>query len=147
MTNPTRSKLNKIGGFLLLLAVLTACSSKSEADKLTKELRTVTSWVATAEMTGEAWTQGNVPTPYTKQTLSTAQKKLHKQTEAIAQLSYDPTQLNKIVEHLQRLESTVNRMSTSVEQQDRSAIAHQLQQLSKQEQTITVLASRAGEQP
>jgi uncharacterized metal-binding protein len=73
--------LNNIGSSLLLLTLMTACSGKSEADKLTKELQTVTSWAATAEMTGEAWIQGNVPTAYAKQTLSTAQKKLHKQTE------------------------------------------------------------------
>ncbi len=146
--------LNKIGGSLLLLTLLTACSGKSEADKLTKELQTVSSWAATAEMTGEAWMQGNVPTAYAKQTLSTAQKKLHKQTEAIARLSYDPTQLSRILEHLQLLESTVGQMSTAVEQKDRTALARldaditqQLQQLSSQKQSIKTLAKTAGGQP
>lgn len=144
--------MNKIGGSLLLLTVLTACSG-TEADKLTKELQTVSSWAATAEMTGEAWMQGNVPTAYAKQTLSTAQKKLHKQTETIAQLSYDPKQLSRILEHLQLLESTVAQMSTAVEQKDRTALARldaditqQLQQLSSQKQSIKTLAKTAGGQ-
>lgn len=146
MGNFTGLKLNKIAGSLLLLTVLSACSG-TEADKLTKELQTVTSWAATAEMTSEAWMQGNVPTAFAKQTLSTAQKKLHKQTETIAQLSYDPTRLSRILEHLQSLESTVGQISTAVEQEDRIAIAQQLQQLSIQQQTVIILANTAGKQP
>lgn len=146
MGNPTRLKLNKIAGSLLLLTVLTACSGKSEADKLTKELQTVTSWAATAEMTGEAWMQGNVPTTFAKQTLFSALQKLHKETETIAQLSYDPTQRRTILEHLQILESTVGQMSIAVEQEDRIAIANQLQQLSTQKQKIIILANTAGGQ-
>lgn len=145
--------LNKIGGSLLLLTLLTACSGKSEAD-ITKELQTVTSWAATAEMTGEAWIQGNVPTAYAKQTLSTAQKKLHKQTERLAHTSYDPRQRRTILELLGRLESTVAQMSTAVEQKDRTALAlldaditQQLQQLSSQKQSIKTLAKTAGGQP
>ncbi|MCU6566712.1 hypothetical protein, partial [Klebsiella pneumoniae] len=80
MANLTGLKLNKIGSSLLLLTVLSACSG-TEANKLTKELQTASSWAATVEMTSEAWIQGNVPTAFAKQTLSTAQKKLHKQTE------------------------------------------------------------------
>lgn len=146
MGNLTGLKLNKIAGSLLLLTVLTGCSG-TEADKLTKELQTVTSWAATAEMTSEAWMQGNVPTAFAKQTLSTAQKKLHKQTETIAQSSYDPAQRRTILEHLQSLESTVGQMSIAVEQEDRIAIAQQLQQLSIQEQTVIILANTAGKQP
>lgn len=131
----------------MLLTLLTACSSKSGADKLTKELQTVTSWAATAEMTGDAWMHGNVSTVYAKQTLSTAQKKLHKQTETLFKSSSDPTQRRMLLDRLQRLESTVGQMSRAVEQKDRTAIAQQLRQLSTQKQTISTFAKTAGGQP
>ncbi len=60
-----RMQLIQIGSPLLLLIILSACSSKSSADELTKDLQKVTSWAATADMVGDAWTHGNVPTAYT----------------------------------------------------------------------------------
>jgi FlaA1/EpsC-like NDP-sugar epimerase len=147
MGNPARFLLNKIGGALLLLTLLSACSSKSSTSKLTKELQTVTSWAATAEMTGDAWIRGNVPTVYAKQTLSTTLEKLHKETEKIAQSSSDPTQRRTILDHLQRLESTVGQMSRAVEQKDRTATTQKLRQLSTQKQTISTFATVAGGQP
>lgn len=123
---------------LLSLTLLTACSNQSSTES-TKDLQTVRSWAATAQMTGDAWTRGVVPTAYAKQTLSTAQKKLHEETDNLAQLSIDTTQRRTILEHLQRLEMTVNQMSTAVAQEDHTAIAQQLKQLSTQEQKLSTL--------
>jgi cob(I)alamin adenosyltransferase len=128
---------------LLLLTLLTACSSKSSADDLTKELETVTSWAATAQMVGDAWSQGNVPTVYAQQTLSQAQQKLHQETDTLAQSSTS-TQRHYVLEQLQRLESTVGQMSTAVEQKDRVAMSQHLKQLSTQEQTLSTLAKTVG---
>lgn len=50
--------LKRLCNFLLLLPLFTACSSQSSASELTKELQTVTSWAATAQMVGDAWTRG-----------------------------------------------------------------------------------------
>lgn len=146
MNKTTEFLWNKIGGSLLLLTLLSACNSKSRASELTKQLQTVTSWAATAQMTGEAWIHGNVPTVYAQQTLSTAHKKLHKETETIAQSSYDPTQRRTILEHIQRLESTVGQMYWAVEHKDRTAIAQHLRQLSTQKLSISTLALTAGGQ-
>ncbi len=130
----------------MLLTLLSACSSKSSGNDLAKELETVTSWAATAHMVGDAWIHGSVPTAYAKQTLSTAQKKLHKQTDTLAHSSTDSTQRRAILEQLQCLESTVGQMSMAVEQKDKTAIAQQLKHLSTQEQTISTLAKFAGGQ-
>lgn len=138
--------LKRLCNFLLLLPLFTACSSQSSASELTKELKTVTSWAATAQMVGDAWTRGVVPTAYAKQTLSTAQKKLHKETDTLFKSSTDPTQRRTIIQHLQRLESTVSQMSMAVEQGDYIAMAQQLKQLSTQEQTISTLAKTVGRQ-
>ena len=139
-------QLIQIGGPLLLLIILTACSSTS-ADELTKELQNVTSWAATANMVGDAWIHGNVPTAYTKETLSTAQKNLHKEKETLSHSSIDPMQRRMIVENLQRLESIVSQMSKAVEQKDYHAISQQIKQLSNQEKKLSTLAKAGGEEP
>lgn len=128
----------QIKSLLLLLTLLAGCSNKSSKDELTKELQTVTSWAATAQMTGDAWSRGSVPTAYAKQTLSTAQEKLHEETDTLL-TSTDSTQRRTILEHLQRLETTVKQMSRAVEQGDHAALAQELKQLSTQEQIISTL--------
>jgi len=128
---------------LLLLLLLTACSSKSSADDLTKELQTVTSWAATAQMVGDAWSHGNVPTLYAKQTLSKAQQKLHQETDTLAHSS-TLTQHRTLLAQLQRLASIVGQMSIAVEQKDHVAMSQYLKQLSTQEQTLSTLAKTAG---
>lgn len=135
------------GGSLLLLTLLTACSSKSSVDELTKELQTVNSWAATAQMVGDSWIRGVVPTAYAKQTLSTAQKELQKETGTLFKASIAPSQYRTILEHLQRLQSTVGDMSKAVEQGDKTALAQQLKQLSTQKRTISQLDMPVGGQP
>ena len=127
---------------LLLLTLLTACSNKS-SDDVTKELEAVTSWAATAQMTGDAWIRGAVPTAYAKQTLSTAQKELHKETDTLT--SINSTQRRTLLEHLQRLEMIVNQMSTAVAQGNHTALAQQLKQLSAEKQTISTLGQSSNE--
>ena len=128
---------------LLLLTLLTACSNKP-SDDVTKKLETVTSWAATAQMTGDAWIHGSVPTAYAKQTLSIAQKELHKETNTLF-TSTNSTQRRTLVEHLQRLETTVNQMSTAVAQGNHTALAQQLKQLSAEKQTISTLGQSSNE--
>lgn len=135
----------QVKNLLLLLTLLTACSSKSSGDDFSKELETVTSWAATAQMVGDAWIHDKVPTAYAYQTLSKAQKKLQEETEKLAHSSTDPKQHN-IIQNIQRLESTVGQMSKAVEQKDCNAITKQLKQLSTQQQTLNTLAKTAGGQ-
>ena len=136
----------QVKGMLLLLTLLTACSSKSSGNDFAKELETVTSWVATAQMAGEAWINGNVPTVYAKKTLSKVRKRLHSETDTLAHSSTDLRQRSDVSRNIERIESTVGQMSRAVEQKDRNALAKQLQQLSTQQQTLTTLAKTAGGQ-
>ena len=131
---------------LLLLTLLTACSSKSSSEELTKELQTVFSWTATAEMVGDAWVRGAVPTAYAKQTLSTAQQELQKETGTLAQLSTAPTQRSTLLKNLQILEKTVGQMSTAAEQADHRKMTQEIQKLSLAEQKIKTFAQTQGMQ-
>lgn len=130
----------------LLLTLLTACSNKSSKEQLANELQTITSWSATAQMVGEAWVRGAVPTVYAKQTLSTAQQELQKETDTLAQLSIPPTQRPTLLENLQRLDQTVGQMSTAAQQTDRTGMAQEIQKLALEKQKIKKFAQTKGMQ-
>lgn len=119
----------------LLLTTLTACSAPSAAEKRTKELETVASWVATAHMVGDAWLQNAVPAVYAQQTLHSTQQELHKETDAIAKVT-STQERSQVLAKLQRLEQTIGQMSTAVAQNNRPHLQQQLQQLTVQQQAI-----------
>lgn len=134
----------RLSGLLLLLKLLLACSSQSSSEDLAKELQTVKSWAATAHLVGDSWMRGNVPEAYTKQTLEKTQEELKHETDTLSKLSIESSQRDTVLEQLKRLENTVAQMSKAVEQKDQKAIAHQIQQLSLEEQTIDKLVKTAG---
>ncbi|MDF5733156.1 MAG: hypothetical protein PUP92_35510, partial [Rhizonema sp. PD38] len=119
-----------------------SCSSNPYED-LSKELKTVSSWAATAHMVGEASIRGTVSTAYAKETLKKSREKLQEQTD---KLSKSPeARHNKVLEPLQQLQKTISQMSIAVEQKDNKAIATQLEHLSRQEKTIRTLAKQVSE--
>jgi hypothetical protein len=139
-------RLVHLSGLLLLLMLLTACINKSSEDKLANELQTITSWSATAQMVGEAWVRGAVPTVYAKQTLSTAQQELQKETDMLVRLSITSTQRPTLLENLQRLNQTVGQMSTAAQQTDRTRMSQKIKQLVLEEQKIKKFAQTTGMQ-
>ncbi|MBV8884575.1 MAG: winged helix-turn-helix transcriptional regulator [Chroococcidiopsidaceae cyanobacterium CP_BM_RX_35] len=128
---------------LAFLLLLSACSSKASTDE-SQELENIKSWAATAQMAGNAWSQGNVPTVYAQQTLSQAQQKLHQETETLAQSATNPTQRRNILEQLRLLESSISQMAQAVNQKDYTAMSQHLKQLSTQEQSLNTLAKTVG---
>ena len=129
--------------YLLLLTLLNISCSSNPDEELSKELKTVSSWAATAHMVGEASIKGTVPPAYAKETLKKSREKLLEETD---KLSKSPAaQENKVLEPLQQLQKTISQMSAAVEQKDNKKIATQLEHLSKQEKTIRNLAKQVGE--
>lgn len=128
---------------LLLLTILSACSSKSSSDELAKELQTVKSWTATAHLVGDTWIRGDVPTAYAKQTLSKTQEELQNEVDILSHKAPAQNRTTLVVQ-LQRLQGTVQQMSKALEQKDARAMQRQIQQLSAQEQSISNLAKTAG---
>lgn len=132
--------------FLLVLTILSACSSKSSVDEVTKELQSVKSWAATAHLVGDSWMHKDVPTTYAKQTLSKAQQELQKEQDNLSRKA-PPKSRAILIEQVQHLQATVAQMSEAVEKKNSQAMNQQIQQLSAQEQMMSPLAKTAGVQP
>ncbi|OKH50370.1 hypothetical protein NIES2101_19515 [Calothrix sp. HK-06] len=130
----------------LVLLLLTACTSKSSTNDVSKELRSVKSWAATAHMVGDAWKRGAVPTAYAKQTLKKTQEELKKETDSLSKSSIDEEKRASILKSLFSLQTTLTQMSTSIEHKSYKALTQEIQQLSAQEQNMTKLAQTASGQ-
>lgn len=135
--------------FLLLLSALSLAScSRSAAHEFSTEMQTATSWAATAQMAGEAWLGGAVPTHYAERTIETAKETLLDTRETLEQLSSIPRdQRAKAREHLQNLTAKIEEMRTAIRSGDRARVRQQLQQLAVQKQAFMTFMENAGPQP
>jgi hypothetical protein len=140
--------LIRFGCSILLLISLSACGARIPADELASELQTVSSWAATARMTGEAWMNSAVPKAYATRTLREAQQTIHEEIDTIRKLSSAsmPDTSAALLERLQALERVAGQMATAVEQEDRAALTEQLKQLSAEEQKIKSFKESGGVQ-
>ncbi|BAY78064.1 hypothetical protein NIES25_45340 [Nostoc linckia NIES-25] len=130
---------------LLLIFTVTACSTQPSSKQVANELKTVTSWTATAHMVGNFWLEGKVPHAYAKQTLQTAQKKLQEEIDTLAEVT--PAENRKtVINEVEMLRETVGQMAKTVDQKDRNALTKSIEQLSNQEQAIHNLAKAVGGQ-
>jgi hypothetical protein len=139
--------MNAIRAIASLLAlILIGCSNQSKSDKLVKELEAISSWTATAQMVGETWTQGTVPQTYAKQTLAKTRQELAKEAQMLSQpeLARQQPQLPK---RIRQLEQIVQQMTIAIEQNNKPAIARQIQQLNATQQQLDELAKVQGERP
>ncbi|MFE1746131.1 hypothetical protein [Coleofasciculus sp. H7-2] len=135
----------RVGSPLLLLTLLTACSSQSSTKNITKDLQVVTSWAATVQMVSNAWIRGAVPTAYTKQTLKKAKQELEKETSKLTlQASTEPER--KLLEELHHLEVTLSQISQGIEREDRPNVAQQIQELTKENHALNTQAKSVGVQ-
>jgi hypothetical protein len=121
-----------------LLLVMTACSSSTPQEKLTKGLKTILSWSATAQMVGQTWQQGTVPQQYAQQTLEKSQQEINKEVQ---DLSAPPA----LRQSLQQLQQTIQHMTLVIKQGDKAAIDAPLRQLATEQQQLGTFA-KEGEQ-
>ncbi|PYS45557.1 MAG: hypothetical protein DMF68_21990 [Acidobacteria bacterium] len=117
------------------LTLLTACSSPS--DKLTKELKTISSWAATASLVGEALMKGSVPVAYAKRTLETAEQKLQDESKMLEKSSDIPNdERTRAQVEINRIQGLVGQMRTAIEGKDQAALSQSIGQLMIEERSI-----------
>ena len=117
------------------LTLLTACSSPS--DKLTKELKTISSWAATASLVGEALMKGSVPVAYAKRTLETAEQKLQDESKMLEKSSDIPNdERTRAQVEINRIQGLVGQMRTAIEGKDQAALFQSIGQLMIEERSI-----------
>lgn len=136
-----RSQLQ--GSFLMVLMLLTSCTSQSSTEQITHELQSVKSWVATTDMVADAWLHDSVPKVYAKQTLDKAKQELQSEIDKIDQIQPKTATTKsyklEMINHIKHLANTVEQISTVVEQENKSAVTQQLKQLLAQEKSLDLI--------
>jgi len=135
----------KLSYLLMLLIITLAACGQSPDEQLQSEIKTVSSWTATAQMAAEAWSKGDVPHAYARRTLETAQENFHETTEALKETEEIPAnQKSQAEEQISGLRQTINQMQTAVESDDKQALAQSLDHLNKQKQALEAFTKSAG---
>lgn len=133
---------------LLVLLALTSCT-RSPAAQLKSELQTISSWTATARMTGEMWLKGNVPDAYASRTLRTAQESLQEEVKTIdeEQPAGTLTPSSTLAANGRELVQLIKQMRESVEDRNESNVAQLLKQLEAEEQAVKAMNEEGGAKP
>lgn len=123
--------------FLVLLISLSACSSQSPADKLRQELQTVSSWVSTSRMVGEALQNGKVPNAYAARTLEAAGQNLQEESRTLEKSSDIPTEGRANAQaQIARLQQIIGQLKASVEGKDTASLSKEMEKLALEEQSL-----------
>lgn len=146
---PELGKLASVINYLLILTLLVSCSDKTSAEDMDKETQSVSSWVATANMVGDAWIRDVVPNKYAEQTLKKAQEELRKEKEKIdkIKLSKDVSEHDKsvLIAEVFQLANKTQEMSRAVAQKNRSLVQQKLEELAVEKQALNKLRKVAGQ--
>ncbi|MHC5758640.1 hypothetical protein [Nostoc sp.] len=146
---PEPGKMASVINCLLILALLASCSAKTSAEDMDKETQNVSSWVATANMVGDAWIRDVVPNKYAEQTLKKAQQELQKEKEKIDEikLSKDVSEDDKsiLLAEVLKLGNKTEEISRAVAQKNRSAVRQKLIELAAEKRSLNKLRKVAGQ--
>lgn len=146
---PEPSKLASVINCLLILTLLASCSGKTSAEDMDKETQSVFSWIATANMVGNAWIRDVVPNKYAEQTLKKAQEELRKEKDKIDEikLSKDVTEHDKsvLLAEILQLANKTEEMSKAVAQKNRSLVQQKLGELAAEKQALSKLRKVVGQ--
>jgi arginine/lysine/ornithine decarboxylase len=140
---PEPGKLGSVINCLLILTLLASCSGKSSVEDMDKETQNISSWVATANMVGDAWIRNVVPNNYAEQTLKRATEELRKEKDKIdkIKLSKDVTEHDKLLllAEVLQLENKTEEVSRAVVQKNRSEVRQKLGELAAEERSLNKL--------
>ncbi|MHC5850659.1 hypothetical protein [Nostoc sp.] len=146
---PEPGKMASVINCLLILALLASCSAKTSAEDMDKETQNISSWVATANMVGDAWIRDVVPNKYAEQTLKKAQQELQKEKEKIDEikLSKDVSEHDKsiLLAEVLKLGNKTEEISRAVAQKNRSAVRQKLIELAAEKLSLNKLRKVAGQ--
>ncbi|MEH2011883.1 hypothetical protein [Nostoc sp.] len=146
---PKPGKLASVINCLLILTLLVSCTGKTSAEDIDKETQSVSSWVATANMVGDAWIRGAVPNKYAEQTLKKATEELRKEKEKIDEikLSKDVSKHHKsvLIAEVFQLANKTQEMSKAVAQKNRSVVRQKLGELAAEKRSLNKLRKVAGQ--
>lgn len=125
MPCPVRRLRGELILFLLLIALIAACQSKSPEEQLLKAVQPVGSWLASLEMTGRKWSANSVPASFVRATTAAARKTIEKAAEEAAKSNARPGLRDPIRSLLAEAEDASGDLRQAVDRGDRAGVARE----------------------
>src|SRR5258705_11161510 len=114
------------------LNAIAACLSvwgcgRSNQEILTDESKQISSWIGSAELVAQAWSQGKVPTAYAHRSLETFDKQLRQNAENLQSIA--DNRRPQFIATVEQLEHGVAELDMAVKQNNKEAIGRLCAQL------------------
>jgi hypothetical protein len=139
-------KREKLALSLILAASLCLCGcGKSDSENLTEESTKVLSWVASAELIFESWSQGSVPDAYARRSLERINKELGQNIERLQSIS--DNRHPQIISNIEQFQIVLSQLVLAVEHGDRSGGNQLLTQLSDRKRTLVSIINGGAQTP
>jgi hypothetical protein len=134
---------------LSFILLLFAACARSPSAQLKSDIKTVTSWTATARYVGQSWLKGNVPRAYAVQTLQAAQETLDEEAQAIGEQSTEGNSQIKssLAGQARGLSQLINLMRAAVDSSDNQTLTQLLKRFDAEDEAMKAVAGTGGGGP
>jgi hypothetical protein len=152
VTAPTigRSQQPVVRRILAVFAATMLIACASDSKKLTQHVDKSASWLATVDVTTDAWIHNSVPARFAERTLEEAHAHLAKAVQSVKGLDVNAADRARTLAALQLATESASEMADAVRRRDRRSAAVRRAMLSLEEQSLDSLVDelkrRQGEQ-
>ena len=113
--------MRKAVPWLFVAVVFSACHQQPPAAKLAGQAKPVGSWLATLQMTAEAWTANSVPTHFARDTVAAAKKAIEKSADGARSSDAAPAVREPLRRLLDESQRAIGDFAAAIERGDRRA--------------------------
>lgn len=121
---------------MLSALLMSSCVSSNPSDSLHHEIKTLTSWIETTRMVGQAWQAGSVPSAYAARTFQTAQETLQTESETIQSLPIADVTRTDLRANIQQMQNLLGQAEMAAKNSDRAGVDAAMTQLTTAEHVL-----------
>lgn len=130
----------------LAIALIAACSHKSEDEKLLDAADPAASWSATLQLAAEKWLGNSVPSSFARATIDAAGKAFDKTGKQVAQSQGSQKLRDAIKVQLDNVQAAAGDFKQAIEKNDRRAVAACAHRFGQATQALQRLADQKDSQ-
>jgi hypothetical protein len=130
----------------LLLCGLMTMTCASPATKVTQEMETARSWMATVDMVAGRWAENRVPSAYARRTLTEAREALHSVDRALLSADAHGEISAQARTHIAGADRLTQSLLSAIAASDRRAVLGPRARLAREREALDALLQDAGTQ-
>lgn len=108
---------------MCLLALLLLCGGCDSSRQFEQVQKSIDSWSATLDLTGEQWAGQRIPDTYVRQIVEAAGKALDEEEKRLKKISADPSRRQQMERRLAEVRQRLHELSRAVENSNHESAA------------------------